>query len=89
MPSNVISMLLQLKSTCGTSFQITGGTEPGHSTHGPGKSAVDVDNDSAALNTCIRKFPTTPTLGFCKATFSNFGFIFCDEKDTSHWHVFK
>ncbi len=89
MPDSVISMLLQLKSTCGTTFQITGGTEPGHKTHGQGKAAVDVDDDSKPLNDCIRKFPTGPTAGwsFCNSTFTKFGFVFCDEKGTSHWHV--
>ncbi len=89
MPQSVVSMLLQLKNTCGTTFQITGGTEPGHKTHGPGKAAVDVDDNNELLNKCIEKFPKGPTVGwgFCTATYTNFGFIFCDEKGTSHWHI--
>lgn len=89
MPSSVISMLLQLKTTCGTTLTVTGGTEPGHKSHGPGKAAVDVDDNNSTLNACIRKFSAGPVLGFCTATFSNFGFLFCDERGTSHWHIFK
>ena len=82
-------MLVELKNTCATSVTVTGGTEPGHKSHGPGKSAVDVDDNNSVLNTCIKKFPPSATLGYCTETFSKFGFIFCNERGTSHWHVFK
>ena len=88
-PSSVISMLTQLRSSCSGNIKVTGGTEPGHKSHGPGKAAVDVDDDDSQLNTCIRKFPTGPSLSWCNATFIGLGFVFCDEKGTSHWHIFK
>jgi hypothetical protein len=90
MPQAVITMLIELKSVCPGNITITGGTEPGHNTHGPGRSAVDIDDNDSQLNACIRAFPSGPNVGsWCTATFSRFGFIFCDERGTSHWHVYK
>ncbi len=42
LPEETINMLLSLKSICGCSVVITGGTEPGHQTHGVGKRPVDL-----------------------------------------------
>jgi len=90
MPSSVISMLIQVKTTCGGAMQVVGGTEPGHRTHGPGKAAVDVDDNDSTLNACIRGFGAGPNVGsWCTATYTKYGFTFCDERGTSHWHIFK
>ena len=89
-PQSVLSMLIQLKTTCPNStVVVTGGTEPGHVSHGPGKSAVDLRIGTGALDTCIQKFNTGPTLNYCTATYTGLGFVFCNEKGTGHWHVFK
>lgn len=58
LPQSTVDMLLSLKSDCGESsggsncpITITGGTEPGHSTHGKGRSPVDLRCFSA-INGC-------------------------------------
>lgn len=91
MPQSVITMLIQLKDTCGGQVVVVGGTEPGHRTHGPGLPVVDIDDASRQLNECIggNKFVAGPTLGFCNYTRIGLGFTFCNERGTSHWHVFK
>ena len=89
-PSATLSMLSQLRSTCSGNIQVTGGTEAGHSSHGPGRTPVDLGIGDSTLNSCISKFASGPNLGFCKKTYTNFGFIFCDENNANpHWHVFK
>lgn len=90
MHPETLIMLQSLKSTCGGSIQVTGGTEAGHSSHGPGRTPVDLGINDVTLNACVRNFTPGPTLGFCKATYKNFGYIFCDEKNTAaHWHIYK
>jgi hypothetical protein len=86
-----ISMLSQLRSTCSGTITITGGSENGHSSHGVGKTPVDLSISSpGGLNDCIRAFPAGPAKNFCKKTYIQFGYIFCDELNTSpHWHVYK
>ncbi len=90
LPQSVMSMLVQLKDSCpGSTLVVTGGTEPGHKSHGPGKAAVDLRIGDAKLDSCISKFPSGPPLNYCTATYSGLGFLFCNEKGTNHWHVFK
>jgi hypothetical protein len=89
-PQSVITMLVELKSLCPGNMQVTGGTEPGHRTHGRNRAAVDVDDNDSSLNSCIRSFPRGPNVGsWCTATFVRSGFVFCDETGTSHWHIYK
>jgi hypothetical protein len=90
LPDATIAMLNSLKQNCSGSIEVTGGTEKGHRSHGPGLYPVDVSFRDSALNSCIEKFSSGPSLGYCKRTFTNFGYVFCDEKSTEpHWHIFR
>jgi hypothetical protein len=90
LPENTLSMLRSLRSTCGGTIEITGGTESGHASHGPGKNPVDIHIGGVVLDTCIRGFTKGTSRNFCKSTYTNFGYTFCDELNTDpHWHVFK
>ena len=89
-PPSTFSMLTELRSNCKGSIQVTGGTEAGHSSHGPGLSPVDIALNDETLNSCIRGFPVAANPGFCYAAFRNFGYVFCDERSADrHWHAFK
>jgi len=94
-PPSTVAMLLQLRSICdqGT-IEVTGGTEAGHFTHGPGKTPVDISINKAGtdlVNKCIRTFPKGPSYGFCYKTYTGLGYIFCDEAPPNppHWHIFQ
>jgi hypothetical protein len=97
-PSQTPAMLAQLRSTCSGIIRVTGGTEAGHSSHGPGKAPVDIGKTSDQLNTCIAGFTKssripkrangTP-LCYPNRVFENFGYVFCDEDGTDHWHVYQ
>lgn len=99
LPSDVISMLLQLQTSCNCTVVISGGTEWwAHSTHGPGVSAVDVQIGNSALDAYIKRQPTSPTSGRCAGgvVYVFQGWRFCSEgqgayaKTTgAHWHVNK
>jgi len=52
LPQVAIDGLLGLKSACNCDFTITGGTEGGHETHGPGKSIIDL-SPTSSLNTYL------------------------------------
>ncbi|MEI9966467.1 MAG: hypothetical protein WDN67_02305 [Candidatus Moraniibacteriota bacterium] len=41
-PSSTIAWLIDVKRECGCNLVVTGGTEAGHATHGPGRAAVDI-----------------------------------------------
>ena len=45
LPPNAITGLINLKTNCDCSVTITGGTEGGHATHGPGNPIVDLRPD--------------------------------------------
>ena len=90
LPASTITMLTQLRGACSGTITITGGSEAGHSSHGPGKTPVDLSIFSpGGLELCIRNFTPGPALNFCKKTYTNFGYTFCDEIGVAHWHVFK
>jgi hypothetical protein len=97
LPAETISMLSSLRSTCGGEIMITGGTEPGHSSHGPNLYPVDIGIKDSTLNACISSFSvSTRNLkrkdgsNLCKNAFQNFGFVFCDENNAeAHWHVLR
>jgi hypothetical protein len=45
LPWSVVDGLIAMKNACiGCNLIVTGGTEVGHQTHGPGKARVDIDN---------------------------------------------
>lgn len=52
-PKSTIEDVITLKEKSGCSFNVTGGTETGHSAHGPGKPVVDV-NESSCLEDKFR-----------------------------------
>lgn len=91
LPGNTISMLSQLRNTCrGGNIRITGGSEAGHTSHGPGLTPVDLSLNDSQLESCIRGFPVAPQINFCNKTYTNFGYLFCDETNTDrHWHVYQ
>jgi hypothetical protein len=91
LPEGTLSMLQSLRIQCGGTLQITGGTEAGHASHGPGRTPVDVGINDGTLNSCIRGFSSGPSVGdWCKSTFTNFGYVFCDENNTAaHWHIYQ
>ncbi len=47
--------VLFLQSSCKCNIRITGGTEGGHLSHGPGKAVLDLDDTSAVLENYITK----------------------------------
>ena len=90
LPDSTIAVLTQLRSSCSGSIAITGGTENGHDAHGPGLTPVDISMNNQQLNACVGKFPAGPPYGWCNRTYTNFGYTFCDEKNSAaHWHMFK
>lgn len=44
-PKDAIDKVIALKESCGCDFDVTGGTEVGHSSHGTGLSVLDVTQD--------------------------------------------
>ena len=44
-PKDAISKVVALKESCGCNFNVTGGTEVGHSSHGTGLPVLDVTQD--------------------------------------------
>lgn len=53
-PQSTISNLINLKNACGCSFNVTGGTETGHVSHGINKPIVDV-SESSSLAAYLQK----------------------------------
>jgi hypothetical protein len=87
-PPETPAMLAQLRSACPGNMSVTGGTEAGHRSHGPGKRPVDLSLNDSSLESCIRAFPAGPSLSYCYKTYQKFGYVFCDEISTPrHWHV--
>ena len=87
-PSETPAMLTQLRATCPGRIAVTGGTEAGHSSHGPGKRPVDISLNDSQLESCIRSFPQGPSLSYCYKTYQKFGYVFCDEISVPrHWHI--
>ena len=88
--SGTLTMLAELRNACSGTIAITGGSENGHSSHGVGKTPVDLSlNSPGGLEACIRLFPVGPNLNYCRKTYQKFGYTFCDELGVRHWHVFK
>ncbi|MBP6889532.1 MAG: hypothetical protein KBC83_01360 [Candidatus Moranbacteria bacterium] len=59
-PKSTIANVIALKEKSGCSFNITGGTETGHATHGAGRSIVDV-SEAPCLENVFRN--QKPSLG--------------------------
>lgn len=102
LPDNAINGVEQLNKDCNCAIKITGGTEGGHVSHGPGKAALDL-NKSAELDQYIKSHASPNPV-----TVANLGTIykvnmgtaanpkivdFVDESASApgssgaHWHV--
>ena len=97
LPMNAISGLVNMKKECKCDVMITGGTEGGHQTHGPGKAIVDLRPD-VSLNFWVWGNANTPPDGERKTKRLNDGteIIFAFEtkggntggtSTGAHWHV--
>lgn len=91
LPMGVVNKLGQLKSESGCSIMITGGTEPGHKSHGQCKAVTDLRWESnSCLNNYIRG-GATGTSGGVNVIYTVPGYgRFMDEQPrngTRHWHV--
>jgi hypothetical protein len=100
MPEETIQMILKINSLCNCTVVITGGTEPGHQTHGENKRPFDL----RLLNTRGDPNNPDPLYVFIKGVATNkYGpnnncyeryiwntFTFCDEKppNAQHLHVY-
>ncbi len=97
LPQETVNMLRSLKSVCNCTVLITGGTEPGHSSHGPNLRPVDlqVTSDSDNLYSFIKRSGSViSNTAPCNIKYSWSGFTFWDENITCssgntgrHWHV--
>lgn len=94
LPAFAIDRLVSLKSECNCDIMITGGTEGGHATHGPGKPIVDL-NPSSSLNAylgkpnpkeaeVVTKVVNGKTVTF---TYETFGGNANGTSSGNHWHV--
>lgn len=90
LPQETIDMLLQLKNSCvSCTVVLTGGTEPGHHTHGPTLRPVDlrIVNEGIALYNHITTKGTPVPNQPKKWTYLNF--IFWDEPGGDpHFHAY-
>jgi hypothetical protein len=99
LPEETIRMLLSINSLCGCTLIISGGTEPGHLSHGENRRPVDIKIDASNSTTdrlynYLRGVATKNSeTNNCYATFVFNGFTFCDEKPRKnstwapHFHV--
>jgi hypothetical protein len=98
LPEESVQMVLGLKSGCGCDVNITGGTEPGHSAHGPGKRPVDLRLDSS-LGNYLRSntqyanaSKINPDGWGCSELYTIGSYRFCNETvagvSQNHWHVY-
>ncbi len=62
LPDNAIKGIRALATACNCTVKVSGGTENGHTTHGPGISTVDMGHNSA-LDNYIKKNSSGPTTG--------------------------
>ncbi len=92
LPGTAITGILQTQKDCGNcSILITGGTEGGHVTHGPGKSAVDF-RPSSELTGLLGVDGANPGMSnyqkLPQKTLSNGQKVtFMWETNPPHWHV--
>jgi hypothetical protein len=99
MPEETIQLLLKINSSCGCTVTVTGGTEPGHLSHGENKRPVDLrlggprgstDNTDPLYvyikNSATNKYGSSNS---CFEQYLLFGYIFCDERppNAQHFHV--
>lgn len=96
LPDNAVIDLINLKKACNCGVVVTGGTEGGHLTHGPGKSIVDL-SPSSGLNAFLAATnpqASTPVGGsrptVVNSLFGTFTYENTGDNGIStapHWHV--
>lgn len=89
-PSSAVNSLIaletDLKKNCSNCFlTVTGGTEVGHSTHGPGKSIVDLSSGNVQVNQFIKNQigTQTPQINTWYSGGSSRYYFY----EGNHWHV--
>ncbi len=90
LPEETLNMLITLKRECNCEAVITGGTEPGHRTHGVGKRPVDLRlrSESDSLYQYVKK-NGTPNISGSPVKWGLHGYIFWDEPGGNrHFHVY-
>jgi len=97
LPDKTIDNLSRIKTACpACELHVTGGTEPGHQTHGPGENAVDLRITSSLGAYIVQESATQEELdnGFYRYTFPPGhvlnGADVVYEKNASggsHWHI--
>ena len=101
LPQRTHVMLTKLASECSScTIIISGGTEPGHSSHGEGKDPVDIrikgsKDETDPLYIFLKSKDPSPTeTNNCYKKYTWSGFNFCDEKPlpkstwAPHFHVY-
>jgi hypothetical protein len=90
LPTETVNMVKSLASKCGCRVTITGGTEPGHQTHGPNNPQIDITLKNPTLNNYIQKNATASRAagGNAANKYAVDGWWFVDEKGAQpHWHI--
>lgn len=103
LPQIAVDGLINIKNGCESFYQIrdpllvgacnvivTGGTEPGHMTHGPGKAIVDIDNVPAIDRFIIREIlgiPEPTEITPNKFYDAPGGARYMYETNPLHWHI--
>ena len=97
LPGDTVSFLKSLPGAVGANLLITGVTEHGHSSHGPGLPVFDIQKIPVLIS-FIKTTGTGPNPSFCttlkdgtKSCHSKWlynGYWFTDE-DSAHFHVCK
>lgn len=97
LPETAITGLIALRNACSCPFVITGGTEGGHRTHGPGRPVVDL-RPSTGLNRFIWNNVNSPNDGYSRTitlpnnqritfTYETLGGNAGGTSTGDHWHV--
>lgn len=96
LPPSAITGLINLKTSCNCNVTITGGTEGGHASHGPGRPIVDVRPD-AGLNLYITGNGNAPSNNYRRTmNFNGHSVTFTYESagggtggtsTGAHWHT--
>ena len=100
MKEETVQLILKLKTLCNCVVVVTGGTEPGHLSHGENKRPVDLrltgtrgsTNNTDPLYVFIKNTASNKLGGnsTCYERYTLYSFTFCDEKppNTQHFHVY-
>jgi len=86
-PSSTIDNLIKLKADCGCSFNVTGGTEVGHASHGSGLPIVDV-SENPTLKTFLKTHTASYITKICATASNQDVALNCSYKEPqSHFHL--